>query len=166
VTIASFSDLWLAEGQATWYEREYVADKLGGDFEQFMRDEYAIADQLRDEFGPVARPKNGDPDVLFSDNVYGGGALVLFALHEKIGDRQWRGLERAWAQENAGRSLSTDDWIAFVNRYTHRNLTAFLRDWVYGTKVPAMPGHPGWTTGAPAPAAKRAPAVAQFRRSR
>lgn len=33
--------------------------------------------------------------MLFSDNVYGGGALVLFALHEKIGDRQWRGLERA-----------------------------------------------------------------------
>ena len=146
VTIASYSDLWLAEGHATWYEQEYVAQFQGGDFEQYMRDEYAIADQLRAENGPVARPASNDPYVLFSDNVYGGGALVLFALHEKIGDRQWRGLQREWAQRYAGRSVTTEDWIAFVNRYTGRNLTAFLRDWLYGTRTPPMPGHPDWET--------------------
>jgi aminopeptidase N len=146
VTIGSYSDLWLAEGHATWYEQEYVAEFQGGDFEQFMRDEYAIGDQLRAENGPVARPASNDPFVLFSDNVYGGGALVLFALHEKIGDHKWRGLQREWAQRYAGKSVTTEDWIAFVNRYTGRNLTAFLRDWLYGTETPPMPGHPDWET--------------------
>jgi aminopeptidase N len=150
VTIATYSDLWLAEGHATWYEQEYVAEKQGGDFEQFMRDEYAIADQLRAENGPVARPKSNDPFVLFSDNVYGGGALVLFALHEKIGDATWRALQREWAQRYAGKSVTTGDWIAFVNRYTHRDLTKFLRDWLYGTRTPPMPGHEDWTTDPPA----------------
>lgn len=54
---------------------------------------------------------------------------------------------------------------AFVNRSTHRNLTAFLREWVYGTKVPPMPGHPEWVTEPPARTTKRAPTAAgQFRR--
>jgi aminopeptidase N len=146
VTIDSYSDLWLAEGHATWYEQEYVAEFHGGDFVQYMRDEYAIADQLRAENGPVARPKSNDPFVLFSDNVYGGGALVLYALRQKIGDREWRGLQREWAQRYAGKSVTTEDWIKFVNRSTGRNLTGFLRDWLYGTKTPPMPGHPDWET--------------------
>jgi hypothetical protein len=44
-----------------------------------MRDEYAIADQN----GPVARPRSNDPYVLFSDNVYGGGALALPASRSR-----------------------------------------------------------------------------------
>jgi hypothetical protein len=31
-----------------------------------------------------------------------------------------------------------------MKRVAGRNLTGFLRDWLYGTKTPAMPGHPDW----------------------
>ena len=165
VAIASYSDLWLAEGQATWYEQEFNADFFGADFEQYMRDQYSVADEYRAEFGPVARPKSGEPDVLFSDNVYGGGALVLFALHEKIGDRTWRALEKEWAARYAGRSATTDEWIAFVAKFTRRaDMTRFLREWVYGTKVPPMPGHPDWTTGSGATAARASSAALAFER--
>jgi hypothetical protein len=52
-------------------------------FEAFMRDQYAKANQYRAEFGPVALPTHNDLFGLFSDNVYGGGALVL-----EVGDGQ------------------------------------------------------------------------------
>jgi hypothetical protein len=51
-------------------EQEYVAQFQGGDLEPYMRDEYAIADRLRAETGPVAQPESNDPYELFSDNVY------------------------------------------------------------------------------------------------
>jgi aminopeptidase N len=84
----------------------------------------------------------------FSDQVYGGGALALFALHEKVGDRTWRGLMKESAQRYEGESVSTDDFIAFVDRNVRGDMTRFLRDWLDGTKTPPMPGHPDWETGA------------------
>jgi hypothetical protein len=68
----------------------------------------------------LARPKNGSDEVIFSDQIYGGGALALFALHEKVGDRTWRALMKEWAQRYEGQSVSTDDFIAFVDRNVHR----------------------------------------------
>jgi aminopeptidase N len=170
VAIASYSDLWLAEGPATWYEQEFLADFFEGDFEAFMRDEYAVSQQYRDEFGPVARPKNGSDEVIFSDQIYGGGALALFALHEKVGDRTWRALMKEWVQRYEGRSVSTDDFIAFVDRHVRGDMTRFLRDWLYGTTTPPMPGHPDWeTAGAPvatatAARASRATSAARLER--
>ena len=40
--------------------------------------------------------------------------------------RRRRGLVREWPQRYAGKSVTTEEWIRFVNRYTGRNLTAFL----------------------------------------
>ena len=164
VAIKQYSDLWLAEGPATWYEHEFNADFYGEDFEAFMREQYSLSQEYRDTYGPVARPKNGSDEVIFSDQIYGGGALALFALHEKVGDRTWRALMKEWAQRYEGQSVSTDDFIAFVDRSVRGDMTRFLRDWLYGTKTPAMPGHPDWTTGATATAARKSPAVRNFER--
>jgi hypothetical protein len=49
---------------------------------------------------------------------------------------------------------------------SHRNLTHFLRDWLYGDTVPPMPGHPDWTADpvtAAAPAARSAAAAPSAR---
>ncbi len=47
---------------------------------------------------------------------------------------------KAWADRHEGRSAGTDEFIAFATRYTHRDLTRFLRDWLYGTKTPPLAG--------------------------
>ena len=156
-----WSDVWLNEGHATWYEREWEQetgqiDENGFEsFEAFMRDQYAKANQYRDEFGPVAHPTHNDLFGLFSDNVYGGGALVLFALQQQVGDQSFRAIERAWAQRNRGQSVGTDDFIALASDVSGQDLTDFLGAWVYGDTVPPMPGHPDWTAD-PVTAAARA----------
>jgi aminopeptidase N len=167
VAIEQYSDLWLAEGPATWYEHEFNADFFGEDFEAFMREQYSFSQEYRDTYGPVARPKNGSDEVIFSDQIYGGGALALFALHEKVGDRTWRALMKEWVQRYEGQSVSTDDFIAFVDRNVRGDMTRFLRDWLYGTKTPPMPGHPDWEAEAPvatASAARMSSAVRNFER--
>jgi aminopeptidase N len=150
---ARWSDVWLNEGHATWYEWEYAQAQgdasfyLGATFEQRMRAAYSRGDGMRAAFGPVAVPKHGADNVgeLFSPNVYEGGALVLFALRQEVGDPTFREIEREWPRRFGGRPASTSDFIALASSVAHRDLTAFLDAWLYGTHTPPMPGHPDWT---------------------
>ena len=157
VSPAMWSDLWLNEGHASWYEFVYAQqhDELAADtrdypdpvgyatLDELMRAVYAHGDQWRHDDGPVAHPISAD--TLFSLQVYHGGALVLYALRQKIGDAAFMRLERAWVKRYEGKSVSTDDFIALASQVAGRDLARFLRNWLYGTKTPPMPGHPDWT---------------------
>jgi aminopeptidase N len=152
VSPAQWSDIWLNEGHASWYEflwaaqRGYLSTDTGftaPNLDALMKQVYALGDRWRASDGPVALPLNRGKQ--FSNNVYFGGALVLFALRQKIGTPAFERLEQDWAQDNAGQSRSTDDFIAFASKSSGQDLTGFLRAWLYGTSTPAMPGHPDWT---------------------
>jgi aminopeptidase N len=111
-----------------------------------MRAMYAHGDEWRKKSGPVALPKSGAVLKLSSYQVYNGGALVLFALRQKIGAAAFEQVERAWVQRYRDGVASTDDFIALAAEISgDQSVTRFLRDWVYGEKTPPMPGHPEWT---------------------
>src|SRR3954469_9761480 len=137
----SWSDLWLNEGHASWYEFLYAEDKgeLADDtegypddqgyatFDELMKAVYAHGDEWRHGSGPVALPSG--PDTLFDLQRYHGGALVLFALRPVVGAATFQRIERAWVEAYAGRSAGTEDFIALASRVSGRDLTAFLRAW-------------------------------------
>jgi aminopeptidase N len=160
-----WSDVWLNEGHATWYEWTWGAEKgfLGedtgtgtNDLTEVMRLVYGIEDQLRAEHGPPGQPLSGDPYDVFNINVYWGGALVLFALREEIGTPAFEQLERAWVRKYRDGVATTADFIALASRIAGRDLGPFLHAWLYDPTTPPMPNHPDWTTQAPAAAAARA----------
>ena len=160
-----WSDLWLNEGHASWYEFLYAEEKgfLDEDtvnwpdptgyatLEELMRAIYAHGDQWRADVGPVAQPTG--PEALFSFQSYHGGALVLYALRQKIGHDAFERLERAWVRRYRGESPSTADFIALASRIAGYDLTAFLEAWLYDIQTPPMPGHPDWTVDLVEPAA-------------
>jgi aminopeptidase N len=157
----SWDDLWLNEGHATWYEWSFAAEHgeleedIGiADFDDTMRAVYNISDELRAEDGPVGRPLSGDPSQLFSVQVYWGGALVLYALREQIGDAAFQRLERTWVSRYRNRVASTQDFIALASQISGQDLQGFLDAWLYGTTTPPMPNHPDWTVTPAGAAAK------------
>jgi aminopeptidase N len=163
----AWSDVWQNEGHATWYELEYAEEKgIFEDYtgvanrEAYFKLVYAAGDRYRARYGPVAAPLRSTSiwDV-FNPNVYDGGALALYALRQKIGKAKFERLERAWVSKYKGKSPSTYDFIALASKVSGQNLRAFLTGWFYGTKTPAMPGHPDWTV-TPPPTTASAAAVA------
>jgi aminopeptidase N len=175
VSPAQWSDVWLNEGHATWYELNYAAEHgmlkedephwQTASFTTLMKDLYAVGDQYRADDGPVALPV--DADHVFASQVYEGAALALYALRQKVGAATFDRIERAWIGTHGGGSASTKDFIALAAKVAHRPaLTGFLRAWLYGTTTPAMPGHPDWTVDPVQPSSSAAARVAVADRRR
>jgi aminopeptidase N len=165
VAPARWSDVWLNEGHATWYEWSYAEDNgwvdvfTGRNFIQRIQAAYQAGDQWKAAWGPVAQPSHGADDIaqMFSPNIYDGGAVVLYALRQVIGQRNFDRLEREWVQRFSRESATTQDFIALASQVAHLDLRGFLNAWLYGTKTPPMPGHPDWTVDPVQAVAKVAP---------
>jgi aminopeptidase N len=155
-----WQDVWLNEGHADWYQQLYTVQFFGLDLEEYMLAAYKRGNQLRAQYGPVAKPTGNDIFTLFSPNVYEGGSLVLYALRQVVGNATFAEIERTWVKKYKDQSVSTEQFIAHVNRVSHRNLTPFLRSWLYGNTIPPMPGHPDWVANPVTPTATSARSAA------
>ncbi|MFJ3230974.1 M1 family metallopeptidase [Streptomyces sp. NPDC086787] len=143
VAIRRWSDLWLSEGHARFYERLYSDTHGGPGLEEAMRAAYEEHDQWRHDDGAPAEPTAPG---LFRSIRYDGSALVLLALREKVGEDTFGRIERAWVTRYRGRAAGTRDFVALASEVAGQDLTPFLTPWLYGPRTPPMPGHPDWRT--------------------
>ncbi|MFD1658602.1 M1 family metallopeptidase [Streptomyces caeni] len=147
VTPRTWSDLWLNEGHATWYEALYAEETAGRSLQTRMKAAYSLSDQWRADGGPPAAPRAPKPGLkigIFRPSVYDGAALVLYALRQQIGRPAFERLERLWASRYRDRTVTTADFERLASAVAGRDLSGFLRAWLHGEKTPPMPGHPDW----------------------
>ncbi|WP_406725163.1 M1 family metallopeptidase [Streptomyces sp. GD-15H] len=147
----TWSDVWLNEGHATWYEMLYAQEKAGPSLDARMKTAYESSDRWRAAGGPPAAPKNPEPGQkisIFRPSVYAGAALVLYALREEIGRTAFERLERLWVTHHRDGTATTADFVRLASDVAGRDLTGFLEPWLYDSKTPPMPGHPDWKSTA------------------
>ncbi|MFH9013620.1 M1 family metallopeptidase [Streptomyces sp. NPDC017943] len=149
----TWSDLWLNEGHATWYEALYAEEKAGKPLRDRMKAAYGASDRWRATGGPPALPKPpeaGHKIGIFRPVVYDGSALVLYALRQEIGRPAFERLEREWVGRHQDATATTEDFVRLAAEVAGRDLDDFFQGWLYGEKTPPMPGHPDWKPESPA----------------
>ncbi|MEV6740194.1 M1 family metallopeptidase [Streptomyces sp. NPDC051104] len=161
VSPRTWSDVWLNEGHATWYEALYADETAHQSLEARMKAAYALSDGWRASGGPPAGPKAPKPGQkisIFRPSVYHGAALVLYALRQEIGAGAFERLERVWVALHHDSTATTADFERLASDMAGRDLGAFFSGWLHGEKTPPMPGHPDWKSE-PAESAKGAEQV-------
>lgn len=161
VSPGTWSDVWLNEGHATWYEALYADERGHRPMADRMHAAYLMSDQWRAAGGPPAAPKPpnaADKISIFRPVIYDGSALMLYALRQEIGRPAFENLERAWVRVHRDGSATTADFVRLASAIADRDLTGFFHAWLYDEKTPPMPGHPEWRAEATRKAAEVAKA--------
>jgi aminopeptidase N len=136
VAIERWSDIWLNEGFATYSEWLW-AEHAGGPTPQDQFDERYAGIPADDAFWSVEVADPGAAGI-FDDAVYDRGAMTLQALRTTVGDDAFFEIVRGWATENAGGNVSTAAFVAYAERVSGADLTAFFDTWIYSTSKPAV----------------------------
>ena len=118
LTPASWQDLWLNEGFATYAEWLWEDHKSGGGaFDSFWEEMWIPV------FGPPGNPSPLNP---FSGSVYGRGAMTLHALRGEIGDEAFFRTLREYVARHAGGNVTTEDFVAVAEEIAGRDLDSLF----------------------------------------
>ena len=148
VTNSSWRDAWLNEGFTSYVENRIMEDLYGErravmeqalDMEGLKR---AISEAKRPELTHLKLPDDMEhPDDAFTLVSYIKGANFLFFLEDRFGREKFDPFLKAWFNDNAFQSVTTEDFITYLHENLHKDnpdaLTrAELDAWVYGPGLP------------------------------
>ncbi|MDX6695215.1 MAG: aminopeptidase [Blastocatellia bacterium] len=145
VTEATWADLWLSEGFATYFAGLFVERYEGLEaFRDYMkRDATAYFNYEKERRAPIFDPDTEDLNKLLNANNYQKGGWVLHMLRSQLGDEAFfRGI-RAYYEAHKNSTATTEDLRAALERAGRTNLRDFFARWVYGTGHPVYA--PTWT---------------------
>lgn len=138
VTEATWADLWLSEGFATYFAGLFI-EKYEGDaaFRDYMRDaaEQYFKYQKRNNT-PIHDRMTENLMSLLNPNNYEKGAWVLHMLRRQLGDEAFfKGL-RNYYNDHASANATTEDLRKALEKSSGKDLKEFFARWIYGADHP------------------------------
>lgn len=131
VSPATWKDVWLNEGFATYSEALYDEVVFGRD---------ALFSNMRKNFRTDFEGTLYNPgDNLFSSKVYKKGAWVLHMLRWEVGDENFFAILHQYFDLYKFNNASTDDFKKVCEGVSKKDLSKFFEQWVYaGGNVPVV----------------------------
>ena len=141
LTPASWSDVWLNEGFATyavalWHERD------GGQaaYRSFMQ-----SLDTQDYIGSVYIQDEHDVAAEFTSTTFNKAAWVLHMLRHVMGDQAFFAALHDYATSNRYGQVDTARWLATCEQHYGKSLGWFFKEWIYGTGEPVF--RKDWSQG-------------------
>jgi aminopeptidase N len=120
---ATWKDIWLNEGFATYCEALYAESKSGPS---------ALQSTMRSKYSESFSGTLYDPgDNLFSSTVYDKGGWVLHMLRWETGDSAFFKILRTYFKKYKYNTASTEDFKKVCEDVSGKNLEKFFDQWVY-----------------------------------
>lgn len=134
VSPATWADIWLNEGFATWADHYWTELDGGTTFDE----RWVEADVLS-----LRPPTDVRPATMFDATVYRRGALTLEALRREIGDERFFALVREWVERHGGDIASTDDFLGLVRERAGVQAEQLVESWLFDDVMPTLPSRDG-----------------------
>ncbi|MEZ5377532.1 MAG: M1 family metallopeptidase [Acidimicrobiales bacterium] len=125
VSVATWGDIWLNEGFATWSEYYWV--------EQSGVDPWVGPSPNLGPLVDLAAPN------LFDENVYVRGGFTLEALRRTVGDDVFFEILQTWVERHSGSVASTSDFLDLVQELAGDTPTQLVEEWLNAPQMPALP---------------------------
>ena len=138
VTEATWADLWLSEGFATYFAAMFIQRYEGEEeFKQYMASQAATyLAYAKTTRTPLHDTETESLLALLNGNNYQKGAWVLHTLRMQLGDKAFFQGIKDYYRLHEGGTANSEDLRTALEKASGRNLKEFFASWVYGG------GHP------------------------
>ena len=130
VSPASWQDIWLNEGFATYFIALFLEQSFGPQGIQMFLSQVPPS---------LMAPGKVDTAQLLDPAVYFRGALTLHALRQDMGDDVFFDILKTYYARYAHSTVTTDDFIAVAEDVSGAELDEFFDAWLYSDEMPDLP---------------------------
>jgi aminopeptidase N len=147
LTCRDWSDGWLNEGFATYFEELWGEHDQGTDY--FKQSMLGLKKGYLEEDTHYRRPivyhvYHDDGFELFDAHLYNKGAWVLHMLRHQLGEAAFKRAIHAYVSRYREREVITADLERTFEDVTGRSLAQFFQQWVYSGGYPAFEVNYSW----------------------
>src|SRR5256714_7155849 len=135
VTCRSWSDVWLNESFATYFQALWDEHSLGRDDFLYLdvkgnQDQY-LAAWARGQRRPVVTKIYPNAESVFDTYAYPRGGAVLHMLHVALGDADWWRAINHYLTKYAHQPVETEQFRIAIEEATGQSMDWFFDEWVY-----------------------------------
>ena len=139
ITCKDWSDTWLNEGFATYYETLYGEHKHGHD--SMVYELYSRAREITgmgNDTKAIVRRTYTDPNDMFSYLSYPKASWVLHMLRSQLGPELYRKCIKTYMERHALGNVVTEDLREVVEELSGRSYDQFFDQWLYHGRFPDL----------------------------
>lgn len=135
VTCRDWSDIWLNESFATYFQAMWDEHKLGGDDFLYSdvkanQDAYLTAWKQGNRH-PIVTKNYANPDAVFDTYAYPRGGAVLHMLRQTLGEDNWWRAITYYLRKHANQPVETEQFRIAIEESTGQALDWFFDEWLY-----------------------------------
>jgi aminopeptidase N len=135
VTCRDWSDIWLNESFATYFQALWDEHKLGGDDFLYSdvkanQDAYLAAWRQGNRH-PIVTKNYATPDSVFDTYAYPRGGAVLHMLRQTLGEDNWWRAINYYLNKYANQPVETEQFRIAIEESTGQAMDWFFDEWLY-----------------------------------